>query len=402
MSKRGPIYKGKNGKSFFEYTSWCHRYKYVDVDGKIKSAKKKGYKTEEESDKAYDVHLKEFEEQLQQLKKVPDKDITFKNYLTYWLEDIYSSQVKLSTETVCAYLIYNLIFPNVDYDVKLNLVTTTYLDDIILKISKTVEYGAYATRNLLIRIFKEAIKDKIITQNVALNTKFYAKEKPKIKILNIKQLKSFLVAVKNSKWYLEILLALFCGLRKGEIMALKFSDFNIEQKTLRIERQLVRKGNRIRNTLQIVDNSLIECYPKTSNSVRTIKVPDLILEELNNRREIVEINKRLLKDKYIDNDYISCQENGKGHYLSSLNFYLSKVCNDLCLPHITVHSLRHMCATILLENASTSVGENLAKISAFLGHRSIHTTFKYYCEVMDDNNKILSFMNSFLLETSNV
>ena len=213
-------------------------------------------------------------------------------------------------------------------------------------------------------------------------------------------MKSFLVAVKNSKWYLEILLALFCGLRKGEIMALKFSDFNIEQKTLRIERQLVRKGNRIRSTLQIVDNSLIECYPKTSNSVRTIKVPDLILEELNNRREIVEINKRLLKDKYIDNDYISCQENGKGHYLSSLNFYLSKVCNDLCLPHITVHSLRHMCATILLENASTSVGENLAKISAFLGHRSIHTTFKYYCEVMDDNNKILSFMNGFLLETS--
>ena len=82
-------------------------------------------------------------------------------------------------------------------------------------------------------------------------------------------------------------------------MALKFSDFNIEQKTLRIERQLVRKGNRIRNTLQIVDNSLIECYPKTSNSVRTIKVPDLILEELNNRREIVEINKRLFI-KYTD------------------------------------------------------------------------------------------------------
>lgn len=149
-----------------------------------------------------------------------------------------------------------------------------------------------------------------------------------------------------------------------------------------------------RNYEQAINNGI-------SVSVRTIKVPDLILEELSNRREIVEINKRLLKDKYIDNDYISCQENGKGHCLSSLNSYLSKVCNDLCLPHITVHSLRHMCATILLENASTSVGENLAKISAFLGHRSIHTTFKYYCEVMDDNNKILSFMNSFLLETSN-
>ena len=394
MSKRGPIYRGKNGISFYEYSSWAHRYKIVGSNGEIIYKKKKGYKTEEESDTAYFEHEKEFEEQLKKKNEQVSKDISFKDYVIHWFEDVYSSQIEFSTEVVCSYMIYDLLFPSIDYDLKLNLVTSTYLDEILLKISKTVEYGAYAVRNLLIRIFNGAIKDKIINKNIALDTKTYHRIKPKIRILNTKQLKKFLSVAKESNWYLEILLALFCGLRKGEILALKFSDFDLENKTLRIERQLVRSGKRKKGTTSTIENRVIEHYPKTSNSVRTLRVPDLILEELCKRREVVEINKKIFKDKYNDNDYVSCSELGKLHCLTALNANITKICNNLSLPHITVHACRHICATILLENSSTYVGENLAKISAFLGHSSVHTTFKYYCEVMDDNNKILSFMNS--------
>ena len=63
-------------------------------------------------------------------------------------------------------------------------------------------------------------------------------------------------------------------------------------------------------------------------------------------------------------------------------------------PQMAVHSLRHMYATILTEQ-----GVPLMKVSALLGHSSIHTTFEYYCEVMDEQERIISFMNdSFVPE----
>lgn len=56
-----------------------------------------------------------------------------------------------------------------------------------------------------------------------------------------------------------------------------------------------------------------------------------------------------------------------------------------------------MYATILTEQ-----GVPLVKVSALLGHSSIHTTFEYYCEVMDEQERIMSFINdSFVPEGGN-
>ena len=67
---------------------------------------------------------------------------------------------------------------------------------------------------------------------------------------------------------------------------------------------------------------------------------------------------------------------------------MTKLCIKNSLPHITIHGLRHMYATILLE-----MEVSLIKISALLGHSSVHTTFEYYCDCMDENENILAFMN---------
>ena len=70
-------------------------------------------------------------------------------------------------------------------------------------------------------------------------TKPYSRAKPKVRVLGKEKLKVFLEAASKNPWYLEILLGLFCGLRKGEILGLKFQDFDFEKQTVRISRQLV-------------------------------------------------------------------------------------------------------------------------------------------------------------------
>lgn len=71
-----------------------------------------------------------------------------------------------------------------------------------------------------------------------------------------------------------------------------------------------------------------------------------------------------------------------------MNIALKKLCMRNGLPAVTVHGLRHMFATILVEQ-----GVPLAKISGLLGHSSVNTTFEYYCDVMDEKEKIIAFMN---------
>ena len=80
------------------------------------------------------------------------------------------------------------------------------------------------------------------------------------------------------------------------------------------------------------------------------------------------------------------QKMANPHGLSSMNTALTKLCKRNGLSKVSVHSLRHMFTTILIEQ-----GVPLVKISALLGHSSVNTTFEYYCDVMDENENIICF-----------
>ena len=387
MSK-GEIRKGKSGVAFFEYTSWCHRYKVLEKNGKVKYLKLKGFKTEEDAVQSYRKYEKEFEEAQREFYITVDKEIMFKDYLIYWFEHIYSERASSNTIIVGSYIIYDLIIPNIEYDLKIGMVTTDYLDEIIEKVSKMTESGGYSSRNIIIMTMKDAVTGGYINYNPALNTKLYRRPKPKIRVLSENQIKRLLEEAKKTNWYLEILLGLFVGLRKGEILGLKSIDFNQENKTVRIERQIVREGELKEKSSQLLNYRLVEKNPKTENSIRCLKVPDLIMEELEKRKIVINNNKISLGNEYEEHDYISCQVDGKCHCLNAMNSVLTKLCSKLSLPHISVHGLRHMCATILLEE-----GVTLPKISAMLGHTSIHTTFEIYCGVMEGKNDIREFVD---------
>ncbi len=168
----------------------------------------------------------------------------------------------------------------------------------------------------------------------------------------------------------------------------EFGDFDVETRTIYIQRQITSNPVVSKGGSEIQSYEVIEKPPKTDNSYRRLRIPEAIAEEIEKRRAVVEANKLQYGEQYFDHDYISCQENGLPHSMAAMNGVLTRLCARNGLPHITVHGLRHMYATILIE-----MKVPLIKISALLGHASVNTTFEYYCEVMDENEQIITFMN---------
>lgn len=290
--------------------------------------------------------------------------------------------------------LYELIIPNIEQDIKLKYLNVEYLDALLLRVSGVSKSSGNKSRELLNLAMKDAVMQGEIRNNPVTDTKPYPIEIPSIMILSREKLKIFLKAASGSEWNLEIMLALFCGLRKGEILGLKFGDVDIVNGTVHIQRQITSNPIIPKGHSKIEDYRIEEKAPKTENSFRILKLPSALVQEINKRSALIQKNRAERGNAFIDRDYISCQGNGLPHSLSAMNNALTRLCKRNGLPHITVHGLRHMYATILLEQ-----GVPLVKISALLGHSSVSTTFEYYCDQMDENEKILSFMNdSFIPE----
>ncbi len=381
----------KKSTAYYEGNSWYHRVKILQEDGTIKYGRRGGFQSEAEAEASYKKYEAEFKKAFRtyQISNKIDANIGLKDYLLYWFEDVFSERVENTTRMVCAYVLYELILPNMKEDIKLRYANTEYFNGLLSEAAKVCESAGNKSREFLNMAMKEAVVEGYIKNNPISTAKQYPRKKPSIIILNKENIKKLLRAAYQSNWYLEILLGLFGGLRKGEILGLKFSDFNAENQTIYIQRQITSNPIVAKGNSKIDEYGIIEKEPKTDNSYRRLRIPQVVADEIEVRRKLVEADKLKLGDEYLNNDYISCQENGLPHSVAAMNIALTKLCSRNGLPHITVHGLRHMYATILIEQ-----GVSLPKISALLGHSSVTTTFEYYCDVMDENEQVITFMNN--------
>lgn len=389
-----------NNKSvaFFERGAWYHRTRTLLDDYTVSYGKKGGFKTQAEAEESYQKYNEEYMQQLTKYHLNIDREVYFSDYLVYWFENVLKER-KLQNNYILgvAYVIYNMIVPflrkeDSKGDIKLKLVNTTFLDSLLEELAKSTKSAGNKCREVLNIAMQDAFKDKLISYNPVTDTKKYKRKKPKITILNKSQLRKLLEFAQNDNWYLEILLGVFCGLRKGEIMGLKFQDFDEEKNIIRIRRQLVidpiLASNPDAVNVQVEKYVLTEKPPK-KNSYRNIRVPKIIAEKIKERQLEYQTRKQINKN-FEDLDYVSFNRNaGKPQLPNSLNTYLYRQCPKNAIPTISVHGLRHMFATILIER-----NVPLVKISALMGHESTHTTFEIYCDIMDEREKIVEFINN--------
>ena len=203
---------------FFEGKSWYHRIKELQDDLTTKYGKKGGFETPEEAEKSYWEYEKRYQKKQRdlQIAKMQKTDVMLGDYLEYWFENIFSPRIETTTRMVGAYTLYNLILPSMEADIKLKYISVEYLDALLERVAKICPSAGNKGRELLSIAMKDAAGDKFINYNPMPETKPYPRAKPKVRVLGKEKLKVFLEAASKNPWYLEILLGLFCGLRKGD------------------------------------------------------------------------------------------------------------------------------------------------------------------------------------------
>lgn len=226
----------------------------------------------------------------------------------------------------------------------------------------------------------QALKEGYVTKNyctIITLPKDSENSKDTINVFTLEEQQIFMRECINNKNGMLYILALGTGLRLGEILALRWTDINLKENYININKALKstyiidNKGNR--------EFKVIEQLPKTKNSIRTIPLNNNLIDLLQDHRKKQMIERDSNIDIYFDNNLVFSTP--QGNYLNESNVRKSfkrilKKCN---LNNFRFHDLRHTFATRLFEN-----GIPPKTVQSLLGHSNISTTLNIYTHVMKD------------------
>lgn len=217
------------------------------------------------------------------------------------------------------------------------------------------------TISLLSSAYDNAIKLGQLEKNPCKRVTYPKKERVEIDIFTEEEIVRFLSALEEERldFIVAYKLALFCGLRRSEILALKPDSFNIPFKCVTVS----KSRHRVKGVDYVQDT-------KTEQSHRTIAVPDFVLEDV--QRLIAEHEAFIYKHT----DFLIQDGFGKALNPSTLTCGIYRVEDKAGLPRVSLHDLRHTFASMLNHEHV-----DIAMISRELGHSNINTTLSIYTHV---------------------
>lgn len=196
--------------------------------------------------------------------------------------------------------------------------------------------------------------------------------KYKANIYTVKEMAEVLELAKGSDIYLPVLLATNLGLRRGEILGLRWEHVDLKNSVIHI------RENRV-----ITAKGVQTKAPKSSAGIRDITFGAQVLVALKEAKKQYALNKLAIGQDFNDSGIVVCQEDGTPFRPESLTRKWRRFLEAHNLKDIRFHDLRHSCATALLE-----AGVDPKTVQTRLGHADISMTMNIYahCTPAMDRN----------------
>ena len=189
--------------------------------------------------------------------------------------------------------------------------------------------------------------------------------------LNEEQSNRLLDLFKGTVLEVPVLFALYTGVRRGELLAIRYSDVNFEDRYVTI-----------RQSLEQTSVGLNFKSPKNGKS-RTIPLMPPVMEALRRHRACQAGQRLALGPAYRNDDLVFAMEDGspwKPHAFGDRFRWNVQRCGDL-IPHLRLHDVRHTTATLLRR-----AGVSIKDVSTILGHSTVSVTADIYTHTLRDDS----------------
>jgi integrase len=350
----GSIYKRSDGRwvgQYLVHTAKGPKYRYLygktrrEVDEKLTKAK-----AERNGGLVFDAGT-----------------LTLAEYMDRWLRESARNRVRPKTYKDYAGLTRVHIVPALGH-VKLKNLTSLHVKSFYGSklesgLSKrTVEY----IHTVLHAALKQAVRWELVPRNVTDSVDPPRPEKEERPTLNLEQARLFLEAARGNRFEALYVLVIQTGMRRGELLGLRWDDVNLEKGLLHVRQALAPDGKSF-------------SLPKTSNGRRTIRLTPEAVEALKKHR-IAQNEDRLRQGgSWRDHGLVFCSTVGTP--MSPDNFVkrsYKPLLERAELPQIPFHCLRHTFATLMMPNGHPKV------VQEMLGHSRVSTTLDIYSHASQD------------------
>lgn len=288
---------------------------------------------------------------------------TLATFLEQWLDDVVKPRLAPKTYKTYRDILRVHVIPTLG-STRLDKLTAQQVTTLL---REKGESGLSPTtvnhiRSVLRDALNRAVKWNLIIRNPVVLTDPVRQERKRVVPLSPETARAALAAAQGHRLEALFSLALFLGLRQGEVLGLRWIDVDLDGGTLKVEQALQR-----------VDGGLIVKAPKTAKSRRRLALPPTLIAVMRAHRDRQAIERQIAGEGWQESGLVFTTQRGTPLDPRNVLRWWQLLLVDAGLPRHTFHATRHTAVSLLIEQ-----GVPLKVIQEILGHAVLSTTADVY------------------------
>ena len=309
----------------------------------------------------------------------------FQDFAEQWFKEY--AEIKLKASTIRYYQwTSKRVYKEIGH-LRMDKITTRTIQKFVSKLSNEKRLNAKPEEattlspktiklyvSFISTVFDYAIRMQMVSSNPCSNVVLPTMKQKERQVYTMEEVQLMLDLFeeereKNQQYVMFFTLAIFTGLRRGELLGLEWKDFDWENNLMHVER----------NSLWTKEKGMYTDTPKTKGSVRVLKLPAELMATLKRYREWQTGYKQSLGDQWIENDRLFTKWDGSPMHNRSPYKFLEAFCKRHNMRFCNVHSIRHFHASVMILN-----GIDVKTVQSCLGHNDATTTLSIYAHTFQE------------------